>query len=245
MEVEYLNSASVQWSGIIANPDKTMWASPSEIKELAVRSGDLMICEGGDVGRAAIYNGDPGRIFQNSVHRARPYQGSDVRYLKYLLTVLHGSGWLDIICNKATIAHLTVEKLGSLEIPQVSIDKQRRIADFLDTETARMDQLRATREQQLLLLDEREVSWRGQLFAKSWSGTRMRVKNLLRMKPRYGVLVPEFVDDGVSFIRVNNLTVLRNRDDLARIPYMLSEQYRRTITEVNDVLLCVVGSLGK
>src|ERR1039458_9909147 len=77
VDVEYFNSASVQWNGIGTNPSKTMWASPSEIRKLSVRSGDLLICEGGDVGRAAIYSGEPGRIFQNSVHRARGYQGSD------------------------------------------------------------------------------------------------------------------------------------------------------------------------
>lgn len=157
VEVEYFNSASVQWSGV-EEPNKTMWASPAEISNLAVKSGDLLICEGGDVGRAAIYEGPDGRIFQNSLHRARSYQGNDIRYLKYLLTALHGSGWLDILCNKATIAHFTVEKIRSLEIPCISLDKQRRIADFLDAETARIDGLRAKRLAQVSVLDELELA---------------------------------------------------------------------------------------
>jgi type I restriction enzyme, S subunit len=158
LEVEYLNSSSVQWSGVEGNPDKTMWASPREVRNLTVKRGDLLICEGGDVGRAAIYDGPPGRIFQNSLHRARSYRGSEIRYLKYLLAALHGSGWLDILCNKATIAHLTVEKLGCIEIPCASLEEQRRIADFLDVETARIDALRASRLSQVSVLDELELA---------------------------------------------------------------------------------------
>jgi type I restriction enzyme S subunit len=158
VDVEYFNSASVQWNGIEENPSKKMWASPPEIPKLSVRSGDLLICEGGDVGRAAIYSGEPGRIFQNSVHRARSRQGSDIRYLKYLLISLHGSGWLDILCNKATIAHFTVEKLGSLEIPDIPTEKQRRIADFLDAETARIGSLMTTQRQARTVLLERRAA---------------------------------------------------------------------------------------
>ena len=151
-EVEYFNSASVQWHGVEVSPDRRMWASPAEVHKLSVRSGDLLICEGGDVGRSAIYGGSSGKIFQNSVHRARSCRGSDVRYLKYLLTSLHGSEWLDVLCNKATIRHLTVEKLGAIEIPWVSVNEQRRIADFLDAETARIQHLLELRASQMQTL---------------------------------------------------------------------------------------------
>jgi type I restriction enzyme S subunit len=150
-EVPYFKSLSVQWSGVVANPDVRMWATPAERRELAVRRGDLLICEGGDVGRAAIYDGPEGYIFQNSVHRARPVGGNENRYLKYVMQALHGSGWLDVLCNKATIRHLTGDKLGALEMPLPDPDEQRRIADFLDAETARIDSLAALRERQVRL----------------------------------------------------------------------------------------------
>ncbi|MFD9040703.1 restriction endonuclease subunit S [Streptomyces bottropensis] len=140
-EVPYFKSVSVQWNGIQANQEIRMWATSSELRELAVRTGDLLICEGGDVGRAAIYDGPDGFIFEKSVHRARPVNGSDTRYLWYVLRALHGSEWLDVLCNKATIRHLTGEKLGALEIPMPPQEEQRRIADFLDAETARIDGL--------------------------------------------------------------------------------------------------------
>src|ERR1700677_4215524 len=86
-----------------------------------------------------------------------------------------------------------------------------------------------------------------QLFLKSKSGAWCRVKHLLRSRPRYGVLVPEFVAaDGVPFIRVNNLQGLTSCDGLAMIPRELSTQYQRTVTIINDVLVTVVGAtIGK
>ena len=155
IKVEYLNSGCLQWHGVEPNPDRKMWASPADIRNLSIRSGDLLIAEGGDVGRAAIYDGEPGRIFQKSLHRARGYEGSDVRYLKYVMIALHGSGWLDILCNKATMAHFTAEKLGSLDIPCVPVEEQRRIADFLDAETARIDALIKEKQRMLSLIEER------------------------------------------------------------------------------------------
>jgi type I restriction enzyme, S subunit len=169
VEVEYLNSGCLQWHGVEPDPNRTMWASVAEIRDLAILPGDLLVAEGGDVGRAAIYYGDTGKIFQKSLHRARGHDGTDVRYLKYALRALHGSGWLDILCNKATMAHFTAEKLGALEIPLAPVEEQRRIADFLDTETSRIDAIANARRRQLELCTERRFALTRELLR---SGTR-------------------------------------------------------------------------
>jgi type I restriction enzyme, S subunit len=174
IEVEYLNSASIQWDGVEAGQDKKMWASPVEIRNLSVKPGDLLICEGGDIGRATIYNGPSGLIFQNSVHRARSCQGSDVRYLKYLLNSLYHSGWLEVLCNRATIAHLTCEKLGSIEVPRMQIDEQRRIADFLDAETARIDELVSLRNLQVNALSSTLYGEVAHKTEPEWQRTPLR-----------------------------------------------------------------------
>ncbi|MFK4221614.1 restriction endonuclease subunit S [Streptomyces sp. NPDC019890] len=132
-----------------------MWASPSDRRDLAVRPGDLLICEGGDVGRAAIYSGPEGAIFEKSVHRARPLHGSDIRHLWYVMRALHSSDWLDFLCNKATIPHLTAEKLATLEIPLPSMPEQRRIADYLDSEVGKIDALVSKKQHLVTLLNER------------------------------------------------------------------------------------------
>lgn len=155
VEVPYLKSASVQWAGVNVDADSLMWASPKELRNLNVARGDLVVCEGGDVGRAAVYAGPTGYIFQNSVHRVRARHGNDVRFFRYVLEAAHGSGWFDVLCNKATIRHLTGEKLGSLEIPLPLPDEQRRIAAFLDAQTDAIDSLLAIRGKQIRLVEER------------------------------------------------------------------------------------------
>src|SRR5690606_39047700 len=81
-----------------------------------------------------------------SLHLVRETDSASPRYLKYALSYVADSGWLDLVCNKATIAHLTVDKLRELPIPYWHKQDQERIANFLDDKTARIDALIAEKE---------------------------------------------------------------------------------------------------
>jgi type I restriction enzyme S subunit len=136
--------------------------------------------------------------------------------------------------------------LRDLPVMLPSLNEQRRIADFLDGETVRIDRLRSRRRRQLDLLEARLSAKLTDAFRSCRSAKETRLKYLMRVKPRYGVLVPVFVDSGVRFIRVNDLLDLRGRaQSLAQIPIELSQQYSRTVTVPGDVLLSVVGTLGR
>src|SRR6185437_10454133 len=165
----------------------------------------------------------------------------DLRWLYYALQAVDLKG----VSQDVGVPGLSRDDAHEVRIPATRLDEQRRIADFLDAETARIDQLVSLRSRQIIQLEERESAWRGHLFANSKSGIQLRVKHLLRAKLRYGVLVPEFVDEGVRFIRVNSITGLRNLDALPKIPEAISKRYARTITRPGDILLSVVGSMGK
>jgi len=131
-------------------------------------------------------------------------------------------------------------------MPPPSYAEQQRIAGFLDTETARIDRLVAMRRRQLPMLEERFGEAVGCLFKDFRSARPTRLKYLTRQRPRYGVLVPTFVDEGVPFVRVNDLLDLASRiDGLRRIPLELSQQYSRTVVKERDILLSVVGTLGR
>ncbi|MEU8822793.1 restriction endonuclease subunit S [Streptomyces sp. NPDC048636] len=136
--------------------------------------------------------------------------------------------------------------IGNLPIVLPDREEQRRIADFLDTETSRIDALNASRSAQLNLLTEREREMLDLSFRKARSGTRTRLKYLFSVRPRYGVLVPVFTDEGVPFIRVNDLLDLEGRAaGLRNIPSELSAQYARSIVRPGDLLMSVVGTLGR
>jgi type I restriction enzyme M protein len=103
----YLRSANVQWETVDTSDIQKMWFNPKEAGQLSLQPGDLILCEGGDAGRAAIWAGEiDGCFFQNSVNRIRSAGGNDTKYLLYWMSLIKSGGYVDIICNKATIAHL-------------------------------------------------------------------------------------------------------------------------------------------
>jgi len=131
--VPYLKSQHVQWSGVRTTDLPQMWASPREIMRFGVRSGDLLVCEGGEGGRCAVLKSIPtGVIIQNALHRVRSRLNGDTRFLSHVMSVVASVGWFEAINNKATIAHFTIDKFGALGIPLPPPSEQAAIGRFLD-----------------------------------------------------------------------------------------------------------------
>lgn len=160
LEAPYIKSVHVQWHGVRFDDLPTMWATQTEIHQLKLSVGDLMVCEGGEVGRGAqvLVNPPNDCIFQNALHRVRARDGNDVRFLNYCLMQASEAGWFSVLCNKATIAHFTVEKFREMRVHLPTRNLQRAIADFLDYETARIDRLIAEKERMLALLEEKRAA---------------------------------------------------------------------------------------
>lgn len=159
--VPYLRAGLLDWGLVVSDDLPLMWASEREIVEYEVRVGDLVVAEGGDAGRATILPEIPSNtIMQNSLHRIRG-DYVELRFLYYVLSAIHSSGWLEAACNKATIGHLTGEKLRSLPIPAPSPQNRGRVVDFLDREIARIDALGGIKRRLVELLQER---WRTEVI---------------------------------------------------------------------------------
>ncbi|BAI88504.1 restriction endonuclease subunit S [Arthrospira platensis NCB002] len=161
VEVPYLKSQHVQSDRILMDNElPQMWANPWEIANLNVIKGDLLVCEGGEIGRSAIISSKPpdNCIIQNALHLVRPKPTGDVNFLKYLLNHAISQRWLDVLCNKATIAHFTVEKFSQMSIELPPLSEQKAIANYLDKETAKINQLRSAVRDTITLLQERRTS---------------------------------------------------------------------------------------
>lgn len=217
-------------------------------------NGDALINSTGNgtLGRVGYFTGGPDDIpcvADGHITVARADRCIvEPRYMYYWLcsNLFYNYIYSALVVGATNQIELNREGLAGAPIALPPLDEQRRISDLLDAETARIDRIISLRSAQLTQLEEREGSWRSQLFHCSKSGKWSRVKHLLRSKPRYGVLVPEFVEDGIPFIRVNDLSNLTSTDTLAMIPRQLSAQYSRTVTQPGDVLLAVVGAtIGK
>jgi len=167
-EVPYLRAANVQWDGVHLDDLQTMYASDEEINSSQVMEGDLLVCEGGEVGRAAILKGEipPDTIIQNALHRVRGKNGNNVGFLRYMLQHIASKGWFDVICNRATIAHFTGEKFGELRIAYPEPAMQAAIADYLDRETAKLDSTISAKHSLLNLLAEKRRALISQAVTK-------------------------------------------------------------------------------
>ena len=159
VEITYLKALHVNWNRVTTEDLPKMWASPSERENYAVQNGDLLVCEGGEVGRAAIIRClEEPAIIQNALHRLRGNSRGDVRYFSYLLRHIADAGWFAVLCNKATIAHLTGEKLGAIYMPVPTVTEQQKIAAFLDWKTAQIDALIAKKQELIAKLKEKRLA---------------------------------------------------------------------------------------
>ena len=129
----YLCAINVLWDKIDFTTLKETRFEDSELERYTIRKGDLLICEGGDIGRAAIWNYDYEIQYQNALHRVRLNDGVLSRFLLLYLKHLKDSGVLDARYGKGvTIKHLVKSSLLSIPIPIPPLEEQERIVKELD-----------------------------------------------------------------------------------------------------------------
>jgi type I restriction enzyme, S subunit len=131
---KYLRNINVQW-GIVNTDDlKEMLFTDKELDKFRVEKGDILICEGGAVGRTAVYRNSEEIYFQKSLHRLRPKETGTINatYFEGFMRSAVSNGLLDKIVVSATIAHLTLEKLKELEIIHPDFETQNRYAKAIE-----------------------------------------------------------------------------------------------------------------
>jgi type I restriction enzyme S subunit len=138
--VRYLRNINVQWGHIRLDDVLTMEMAPSVGERFALRTGDLLVCEGGEIGRCAIWPGSADYVaFQKALHRVRLLADIDPRFLSYSLQHLCKRGILARYATGSTIKHLPQQQLRRLPIVLPPISEQRRIVDVLEAHLSHLD----------------------------------------------------------------------------------------------------------
>lgn len=151
----YLCAKDIHFTGIDYSDLKQMFFSRAEKLTLRVRKGDLLVVEGGaGAGGSYVVEEDRDCFIQNSVLKVRTNSNCLPKYVWYNLFNLMSKGYIDYVCNKATIPHFTKEKLGSTPIIIYPLPEQRAIVAYLDDKVAKIDQYIAVAEQKMKALDE-------------------------------------------------------------------------------------------
>ena len=129
----YICAKDVHYGSIDVSDLKAMYFTDYEKNIYEVKKGDMLIVEGGaGAGGCAIYNGDERGIYiQNSIMIVRGNTGMLNSYICYTIQSMNQRGYVEYICNKATIPHFTKEKVGAVIIPIPPIKEQRAIVDHV------------------------------------------------------------------------------------------------------------------
>lgn len=152
----YLRNTNVQWDRIDTNDLQKMDFPPGEKSRYRLLPGDLLVCEGGEPGRSAIWDGNLEELYyQKALHRVRPRGYSSPRWLYYCMRAATAQNVFAIEGNVTTIAHLTGEQLKAHRFPFPARKEQDRITAQLDVASRRRKLLDSQLLKQKSVLAER------------------------------------------------------------------------------------------
>ena len=128
----YIGNRSVQWGRIDVGDIDTVPMTLADLQRFRLRRGDLLVCEGGEIGRAAIWDEPiPECYYQKALHRLRPTRNYDIYLMMSLLQLWASTGSLANYVTQTSIAHLPKDKLEIVPLPVPPPDEQRAIAEAL------------------------------------------------------------------------------------------------------------------
>jgi len=269
-EKSYLRAKNIGWESVDADDIKSMWFSPYELEQYRLKRDDLLISEGGEVGRTAIWKDELEECYiQNSVHKVSINKNHHPRYHLYQSEFFGKIGYYDSIVNRVSIAHLTREKLKDVRFIAPPLPEQQAIADFLDRKTAQIDTLIEKKQRQIELLQEQRTALINQAVTKGldpsvpmkdsgieWLGeipAHWQVKQLRR----YDVLVQtgpfgsqlhahEYVENGYPVVNPANMVNGKVVPDVNKhITEEKRKELSRHILEVGDIVFARRGELGR
>ena len=122
----YITTSNLYWNRFEIDSLREMYFSESEIEKCTATKGDLLVCEGGDIGRAAIWPYDTDIRIQNHIHRLRSYSEICTEYYYYLFFLYKHAGWIG--GKGIGIQGLSANALHSLLFPLPPLSEQHRIA---------------------------------------------------------------------------------------------------------------------
>lgn len=147
----YLANINVRWGEFELNDLRFMRFETSELERFSLKYGDIVMCEGGEPGRCAIWKEQlPKMMYQKALHRIRPHEGIDNQFLYYAFLHKGKRGGFSPLFTGSTIKHLPKEKLAKVEVEIPELLEQQRIATLL----SKYDDLIENNKRRIELLEE-------------------------------------------------------------------------------------------
>lgn len=166
----YLCSINVRQDGVSLSTLKKARFEQEELEKYCLAPGDLLVCEGGDVGRAAVWEQDSPMYYQNALHRIRFFGKISPHYIRDVMELYKFSKELDKFCKGVTIKHLVQTELRKIFIPIPPLQEQHRIVEALERQLKQLDILRESHRRMRRILNETPTSLRQQLLQAAIEG---------------------------------------------------------------------------
>ena len=245
----YICAVNVLWDMIDLTILKHAFFEKEEIDRYSVRKGDLLVCEGGDTGRSAIWEKEEPVLYQNALHRVRFTTEMEARFAMYCLWHLKNNGQIDQKYSKGvTIKHLVKSSLLSIELPVPPLSTQQSIVSELD----KINELIRLKKEQLRDYDNLAQSIFYEMFGdpvvneKGWEVKKLR--EVCECITDGDHMPPPKSDKGVPFVTIGNInketrqiefdkTFFVPKDYFDNIPYTKKPKQ-------GDILYTVTGSYG-
>ena len=123
--MEYITTSNLYWDGFLLEDLKKMPFEDGEIERCMAVKGDLLVCEGGDIGRSCIWNYDFPIMLQNHIHKLRPFVTTCIEYFYYIFYFYNMAGWIG--GKGIGIQGFSSKALHNTLVPLPPLQEQQRI----------------------------------------------------------------------------------------------------------------------
>lgn len=250
----YLGNRAVQWGCIDIRNLPTVPMSRADLENFRLQKGDLLVCEGGEVGRAAIWQAPLEECYyQKALHRLRPLRGFNSQLMASFLRRWSDCGLLANYVTQTSIAHLPREKFMKIPLPITPIPEQRAIAEALsdvnellgalDRLIAKKRDIKQAAMQQLLTGQTRLPGFHGE-----WEVKRLDQScELITKGTTPTSMGRNFTESGVNFLKAESLSESGETipDKVAFIDATTHRLLKRSQLKAGDLLISIAGVLGR
>ncbi|WBX95228.1 MULTISPECIES: restriction endonuclease subunit S [Pseudoxanthomonas] len=261
----YLANVNVRWGSFDLDSLREMRFEPHELERYGLKHGDIVMCEGGEPGRCAIWRDEaPGMMIQKALHRIRPSEELDYRFLYYSFLCKGRNDGFSGLFTGSTIKHLPGQNLAKVEVSYPPRLEQERISDTL---SAYDDLIENNRRRIRLLEDSARLLYREWFVHLRFPGHEHvkivdGVPEGWRKRPMSEVCVDgngiqtgpfgsqlhqhEYAEAGVPVVMPKDLIDFRiDTSTIARVPVEVANRLARHRMEEGDVVYGRRGDIGR
>lgn len=161
---KYLRNINVRWFSFDLSDLQDMKIEESEFEKYTICKNDLVICEGGEPGRCAVWEKDETIFYQKALHRVRFTVKAEPRLYMYYLWYIAQNGLLNKFYTGTGIKHLTGQSLEKIPVPITDIGEQKRLLELIEMRLSVCDSIEKTVDAALAQADAMQQSILKQAF---------------------------------------------------------------------------------